>query len=161
MKADSIHGSIGTKMRAAKNIYSFDDFVDICENSSKKIKPVTITYGDFFELSAQHRTRSGKRTQMPLLANVCDVRFVKGKGSSFYKQDFNDEYTEVDFLKSKFSVMDPFPKRNEAPRGIPKSEKTGILKVMDGAPPAKKLLWIDLPENDTVADHSNAVDSGL
>ena len=39
MRADSLHGNIGAKMKKHKNIYTFDDFVDVCRKASKKNQP--------------------------------------------------------------------------------------------------------------------------
>ena len=33
MRADSLHGNIGAKMKKHKNIYTFDDFVDVCRKA--------------------------------------------------------------------------------------------------------------------------------
>lgn len=155
MRADSIHGSIGKKMKQAENIYTFDDFVALCERSSKTITPVLMNFTDFYEFSGEQRARSGKKIKMPLLANVCEVKFSKGRRTMLYKEDFDAPYTEVDFLKSKFDVTGQFPSTRAEPRGIPQSKKTGILDLLCVAPAAKRLFWMNIPERD-VTDLANA-----
>ena len=34
MKADSVHGRIGKKMKKCDNIFTFDDFVQLCNHAS-------------------------------------------------------------------------------------------------------------------------------
>ena len=65
-----------------------------------------------------------------------------------YKEDFDDEYTEVDFLTAKFYVTSQLPPKRTEPRGIAKSKKTGILDLLRVAPAAKKLFWMEIPERD-------------
>ena len=38
MRADSVHGCIGLKMKKYQEIHTFDDFVELCQKASKKIK---------------------------------------------------------------------------------------------------------------------------
>ena len=42
MRADSVHGCIGSKMKKCQKIHTFDDFVELCEKASKKIKAVVM-----------------------------------------------------------------------------------------------------------------------
>ena len=62
MKADSIHGSIGKKMKQAENIFTFDDFVELCQKSSKTITPILMEYIDFYDFNCCERyVRSNSR----------------------------------------------------------------------------------------------------
>ena len=150
MRADSIHGSIGQKMKLAANIYTFDDFLEICKKSSKTITPVVLQHTDFFEFSGKQRSRSGKKTKMPLtlLGKVCEIKFTKGRRTMLYRENFDDPYTEVHFLKSNFEVTGQFPSRRAEPRGIPISKKTEILKLLRVAPGAKKFFWMEIPDRE-------------
>ena len=148
MKADSIHGSIGKKMKQAENIFTFADFVELCQKSSRTITPILMECMDFHDFSGEQRTRNGKKTKMPLLGKVCEVKFSKGRRTMMYKEDFDCEYTEVDFLKTRFDATGQLPPKRTEPRGIPKSKKTGILNLLRVAPAAKKLFWMEIPERD-------------
>ena len=119
MKADSIHGSIGKKMKQAENIFTFDDFVELCQKSSKTITPILMEYIDFYDFSGEQRAPSGKKTKMPLLGKVCEVKFSKGRRTMMYKEDFDDEYTEVDFLKAKFDVTSQLPPKGQSHVAFP------------------------------------------
>ena len=98
------------------------------------------------------RTHSGNKTKMPLLGNV---RFSRGRRSMMYKEDFEDQYTEVDFRKAKFHVTGQLISRRTEPRGIPKT-KTGIHDLLHVASAAKKLFWLDMPERD-VSDLESSI----
>jgi len=104
-------------------------------------------YHEFFEFSGKQRAHSRKKTKMPRLGNVCQVKFTKGKRTMQYKEEFDQGYTEVDFLISKFDVTE-FPSRRSEPHGIPQAKKEGILKLMHVAPSAKRLFWIGIPQRD-------------
>ena len=82
---------------------------------------------------------------MPLLGNV---RFSKGRLTMTYKEDFEDQYTEVDFRKANFHVTGQLISKSTEQRGIPKT-KTGILDLLQVASAAKKLFWLDMLERET------------
>ena len=42
MPADSVHGSIAIKMQKCPEICTFQDFVDVCDKSVAKIKPIVM-----------------------------------------------------------------------------------------------------------------------
>jgi len=54
MKADSIHGSIGKKMRKKPEIITFQDFVDLCNEAGTNIKAVVMEIGDFRDLLVRY-----------------------------------------------------------------------------------------------------------
>jgi len=145
MKADSVHGSIGRRMKKRENIFTFDDFVELCNSASKRIMSIVMSCEDFYGFSGEQRTR-GKKVQMPLLASICEVKFTKGKRSISFK-DFDDNYTEVDFLRPRFK-SDTFPPKQGENRGIPLTKKQAINKLMHVAPAAKKWFWMEIAEQD-------------
>jgi len=89
------------KMKQAENIFTFDDFVELYQTSSKTITSIVLEYTDFYKFS-------GKRTKMPLFGKVCEVKFSMGSRTMIYKDDFDDPYTDVDFLKATFDVTGQF-----------------------------------------------------
>jgi len=52
MKADSIHGSIGKKMRKKPEIVTFQDFVDLNNEAGTNIKAVVMEIGDLYSTLA-------------------------------------------------------------------------------------------------------------
>jgi hypothetical protein len=120
--------------------------------SGKKIKPVVMGTTDFRQFVAQQRTRKTKGLpNLPLLSQICTANFRKGSRALFYKTDFGSDYSEVLFLRPKFDIK-TLPEVKAAARGIPTHKKTGILKLFDGVPAAKRLFWAELPTNDEAHD---------
>ena len=114
MKADSVHGSIGKKMKKCDNIFTFDDFVQLCNHASTVLMNFT---------SEQRCRKSKNKPDLPLLSRISEVKFTKGKSSLEYKVDFDDDvYTEVHFLKPKFDIK-KFPSGHTEARGITKNTK--------------------------------------
>lgn len=147
MKADTIHGNIGNKMKKCENIYNFNDFVDLCSRSSKNIKPVLMHFDDFYEFKGEQRQRKSKNVNLPTISSISEVKFTKGTRSMLFKGDFGDDYTEVDFLRPKFDITS-FPDKHTEPRGIPLTKKEAIIRLLHVAPAAKKQFWINIPEKD-------------
>ena len=108
-------------MKKCENIFTFDDFVELCNNASKRIRPIVMSCDDFYEFSGAQRTR-GKKAPLPLIANICEVRFTKGKRTMSFKEEFADGYTDVDFLKPKFKT-DVLPPKQMECREIPLAKK--------------------------------------
>ena len=142
MKADSVHGSIGKKMKKCDNIFTFDDFVQLCNHASKHTSTVLVNFTDFYHFTSEQRCRKSKnKPDLPLLSRISEVKFTKGKSSLEYKVDFDDNvYTEVHFLKPKFDIK-KFPSGPTEARGITKNKKDNILKLLKVAPAAKKLFY--------------------
>lgn len=149
MKADSVHGLIGRKMKKAAEILTFDDFVDLCDKAGKNIHPITLNEHDFYNFVAMQRARKTKNVTLPLLSNICQVCFKKGSKKLFYKRNFDEEsYSEADFLRPSFDVH-TMPLVHSEARGIPSSKKDGILKLIRVVQSSSKLkFWTDLPVSD-------------
>jgi len=152
MKADSIHGSIGKKLKKQAEILTFPDFVDLVDSSSKFLKPVVLGTADFYEFSAENRTRKTKNVTLPLLTNICSVTFKKDSRLMFFKTDFSQEDTAVDFLKPKFNVSSSFPSPHTKHRGISSSKRDGILQLLKEVPSTKKKFWLELTTCETSRD---------
>ena len=151
MRADSIHGNIGSAMRKRPNIYTFDDFVDVCDGSTKKIKPVTLGVHDFYEFEDGHRARTSKTVTLPLLNKVKVVKFQSGSRSMWFKNNFNGQFEEVNFLKPKFKIDVGVPVKSR-PRGISTAKRQNILNLLQAAPPAKRKFWMEATINDETND---------
>ena len=62
----------------------------LCQKSSKTITPILLEYMDFYDFSGEQRTRCGKKTKMPLLGKVCEVKFSKGRRTMMYNEEDKD-----------------------------------------------------------------------
>jgi len=159
MKADSVHGLIGMKMKKTAEILTFDDFVELCNKAGKKIQPITLSEHDFYNFVPMQRARKTKNVTLPLLADICQVCFQKGSRKLLYKCTFNEEnYTEVDFLRPRFDA-NTLPLTHSQLRGIPSAKKDGIVRLMRVVKSSSKLkFWKDLPVNDAVHDLTESME---
>ena len=161
MAEDSVHGRIGTLMRKKESIYNFDDFIDICRNSGKTMYPICMNLEDFYKFNSGCRTRTARgQRDLPLLSDLCEVKFTKHLSVMQYKSSFTQEkYNECFFLRPNFDLFQ-LPEAIQEPRGLSTSKHSGIMKVMvDAATPSNKMrFWKKLMLNDEVADLVTHVD---
>ena len=66
----------------------------------QKINPVVIQCEDFFCFEDGHRSRQSKKVKLPLLSDLCQVEFKKGRRSMLYKTAFDEDAVEVEFFKA-------------------------------------------------------------
>ena len=151
MRADSVHGSIGKALKSEEIVPDFDNFVDLCNGSSKSIKSVVLHPNDMYQFVDGHRCRSNKKVKLPLLASIVAVKFCKNSRSLFYKSDFDGQYEEVDFLKKKHDIH-TVAATQEGPRGVARKKKESIIKILKGIPATKLKFWSELPVNDNSTD---------
>ena len=61
IRANSVHSSIDRKMKKCPEICTLQDFVDVCDKSGAKTKPMVMQHYDFYEFENDHRNKkSGK-----------------------------------------------------------------------------------------------------
>ena len=156
MSADSVHAGVEKEIRKqpSGNVYDFDDFVEIIQNSNSKkvvaIKAQLETFRAWKKLHSQTKLKSA-----PKLAELRKVKFIRGKKVIFYKLSHNqeEEFVELDFLKQKanISILPP-PMRNK-PRGIPAEKKRNILShLCQYMPVSRERFWTNLEESEDVED---------
>ena len=149
MKADSLHGSFGTKLKANSEIIDYRSFVDILENSRKNVKCVEMKIDDFFEFPSEIRNRKTKAgAGIPFLDSLVEVEFRRGDRRMFYKSSFaEDSQTACDFLLQKCDVR-KFPECKKQQRGLPESKKDAIMNVLLIVPERMRLFWASIDVND-------------
>ena len=151
MRADSVHGSIGRRMKKSAEVCNFDEFVDICTKSAQSIKPIVMQHGDFYQVPEMHRTRTSKKVQLPKISEIRSVKFSKGSRSLTYKRKFDSEEVQVEFLKKNCDVHQVIPTAT-VPRGVSSTKKQNLIKLAKSLPPSKVKFWHDLHVNDDNAD---------
>ena len=153
MKADSLHGSFGAKLKANSKIIDYRSFVDILENSRKNVKCVEMKIDDFFEFPSEIRNRKTKAgAGIPFLDSLVGVEFRRGDRRMFYKSSFaEDSQTACDFLLQKCDVR-KFPECKKKQRGIPESKKDGIMNLLRIVPERMRLFWASIDVNDKAKD---------
>ena len=143
-------------------IATFNDFVEICDNSCKKAKAVIMDVPYIYKFTKENKA-SGKNADMPLIRDIIEVQFKKDNTSMFVKKYFEDEYAEVNFLKNKFVKVDganTFPQPVTQRRGITSQKKNGIIRVLKGVPQEKVIFWSSLAVNEDVPDLQESRDRG-
>ena len=158
MAADSVHGSITTKLKSKSTIYDFQDYVEVIESSRKQLKCATIDHTQMFMFEHQ-----AKKTPI-LLKNVKVVQFRRGSEKMFYKTShIQEEFVELGFLKKaaarEITVKvergeDPLASvpAMEKPRGIPALKKSDVMKLCSTMPSYKAAFFEQLLVNDDSED---------
>ena len=154
--ADSIHGLIGKRMKKRESILNFDDFVELCRGASSKILSIVLEHKNFFKFVSGCRARSTRSNSetLPLIHELCEVKFVRNINVMMYKNDFSEaDFSETSFIRVRYNVFD-LPCAMSESRGITSKKKAGIINAMKkAASPADSLLfWTSLPEDESVPD---------
>ena len=89
--------------------------------------------------------------RLPLLSDLCQVEFKKGRRSMLYKTAFDEDAVEVEFLKPQFNLKIVLPKMTE-PRGVSSKKYKDILKLTVEFSGPKGKFWLELPCNDRSTD---------
>ena len=98
-------------MKTCPEICTFQDFVNICDKSGVKIKPIVMQYHEFYKFEDGHRNRKSRKITLPNFDSIWVARFQKGLLAVCFKQDFERDY-QKDFLKSKFKLNVTQPTKN-------------------------------------------------
>ena len=53
--------------------------MELSQKSSMTITRILLEHMDFYDCSGEQRAHSGKKTKMPHLGNVCEVKYSKGR----------------------------------------------------------------------------------
>jgi len=136
------------------NIYDFQDFAKAVESSNGGNMDVIVMENDNFRnLRSDVSQARLKAPGRPMLADVVQVKFVRGRHTLQYKTSFSAEsFTEFCFLKKSFKLVNPGMMRS-FPRGVSSGKKRDILtKLCPLMPLNRHVFWKNLPENDTVED---------
>ncbi|CAH1104281.1 unnamed protein product [Psylliodes chrysocephalus] len=133
MRADSVHGQIGTQLKKQKEVLDFQDLLNVIDKSSNQTVSKPLTYEDFRGFEDGCRQRSKKAdfgiNIIPLLEDVRIAEFRKSSRSLFYKTSFRQEsYLESSFLKKKFFMT--LPPKLSGNRGINVAKRTKIEEVL-------------------------------
>jgi len=138
----------------AGNIYDFQDFTKAVESSNGgNMDVIVMENNNFRNLRSDVSQARLKAPGRPMLADLVQVKFVRGRHTLLYKSSFSAEvFTEFAFLKKTYKPVNPCPLRS-APRGIPSVKKKDILtKLCPLMPENRCVFWKELPENDSADD---------
>ena len=90
-----------------------------------------------------------RKEKVPILCDLCEVKFVRNKTTMKYKTRFTGDYQEVMFLKDNYDLYKEHG-RLEKDRGISRSKLDNIQSVLkNGATPEDKMhFWNNLVVSD-------------
>lgn len=159
MSADSFHHQVEMALKSKKKVYDFPDFCDCVKaaNSGRVlVKQMRIedfsTWPDYASQAALKKIKP-----RPYLSEMTVVKVVRGSYKLMYKNDFEDDFTEIDVIHKKCAKTGcPKPPPRQNCRGICLKKKEQLLKVFSDASsvmPASRLsFWENLPASETVTD---------
>ena len=97
MSADSFHHQVEKGMNDKKMVFDENDFISIINNTGTAVQ---MEPNDFIQY--ENGLSQGKYTNKPLLANVQEVKFIRGSSEIYWKESLDDEeYEHGLFLKKK------------------------------------------------------------
>lgn len=84
------------------------------------------------------------------LTNIVQARFVRNSFNLWYKCDFEDDSSEINFLqKSAIREIGRRPASNNIRRGIPTDKKQEIVKkLVHLMPQNRQSFWKELPTSE-------------
>lgn len=150
MSADRFHHQVELSLKHQKKTYDFNDFAHAVGNANKsKLNVKKMDYFDFFswkDYKAQQKLT--KSTNRILLKDIVSVNVKRGKFILYTKSNFNENYTELNFLRKtamKINGM-PHPVSLTKPRGIQKEKRDSILQNLSQVLPMnRKTFWENIP----------------
>lgn len=155
MTADGVHGNIESQIKRREAVYDYEDYKDAVQGCRQNIEVLEVQkkYQWIKKKRTPRRNNPNDVLNTFALNSVVDVKFVSGSRKIFFKMDFDDSYSELDFLVKKFNEG-LLPDSNTSPRGIKQSKKDGILSKL--VPSNRRQFWLQLP----VCDESEDLVSG-
>ena len=105
-----------------------------------------MSYTDFYDFRGEQSLAKLKQKGCPKLADMVEVKFVRGSRSLFFKTDVTSSYTEFDFLKKTYQLSVTYHLLHSRPRGIPVAKKAIILnKLLPLMPTSRHIFWNNRP----------------
>ena len=147
MKADSVHGCIGRKLREEPLLYDFDDLNQLIRTAKSDLEVTELNASDILPLLNIRGNTKG----LPKLRSLKAVRFERGSGSIFYKRTFDaSAYLDRKFMG--IADIPTLPISANSLRGINPRKKSEIIKTLVPAMPEdKQCFWKNIAVNE-VAD---------
>ena len=165
MRADSVHGYIGNKMKKRKEVLDWNDLDDVVTSSSRHTKVIHLKHTEVYKFSDLHK-KSLNRKVLPRLELIKVVQFRKGSSKLYFKRNHEErEFQAEEFLQHKYRRLDAgdhfFPTTLTQPRGVNKVKKDAILKQLVPHMSCRKAaFWSDLPAEDNCVDLCCSRDDG-
>ncbi|VVC36395.1 Hypothetical protein CINCED_3A024276 [Cinara cedri] len=106
MSADSFHRQVEQSLKHQKKTYNFDDFIKAVgsANKSRDVK-IMNNFGFYLWINYKSQQKIGKSTNHMLLKDIVCIKAVKDKFILCIQFDFEEECSEVDFLKKNIMTI--------------------------------------------------------
>ena len=152
MSADSYHHLVEKGMNEMKNVYDFQDFVNVLDSNGKSI---VLKSSDFFYFPRGVSEKSKFTEGKPFLDDISIVKFQRGTSKMFWKTSFADlEFKSSEFLQKKMSakclkgLFELNPLYPTGAPGIESSRKNDIItKLIPLMPENRRSFWQNLKES--------------
>ncbi|KAF0695234.1 Uncharacterized protein FWK35_00038743, partial [Aphis craccivora] len=150
MSADSFHHQVEQSLKHQKKTYDFEDFVKAVGAANKsRVDLKIMNYFDFYLwIDYKSQQKISKSTNRVLLKDVVSIKAVRDKFILYTKCNFEEEYSELDFLKKNVMKMSGMarPEPLKGPCGIPVEKKNDILNNLKQViPQNRKQFWENIP----------------
>ena len=143
MRSDSIHGLIGKRLKQTAEVLTFQDLIELIQDSKKDVLVAPLAAGDFTNFP---NLKTGNRA-LPKLRGLKEVRVQKGSPYLMYKRDLN----ALDYFQRRFAFdeIPPIPISKNVARGINIAKKATICsQLVPQMVEEKRDFWVTLPTGD-------------
>ena len=149
MRPDSIHGSIGAKMKKISSIFDWQDLTEVVSQASKGIRVINMRPQHIYQFRDFHI----KSKNMPKISSLKAVKVAKNSRKLFFKANHQQKvYFEEEFV-SRHQEASTLPPSILKERGMNTKKKDAIVKVLvPHMPPGKAAFWKKLPTSDFSVD---------
>lgn len=151
MSADNFHHQVEHQLKRQGKTYDFYDFVDsVAAANNGKVTVKNMQFTDFYKWKDHHSIHKMKNPSndiKPYLSELVYVLAERGSYSIKYKNKFEGELQELDFLKKgSKNTISQIPQCNLKPVGIEGNIKLDIVKKLGPLMPDNRLkFWRELP----------------
>lgn len=158
MSADSFHHQVEKSLKQKGKVLDFEDYKNCVElsNSGKTIC-IQMHVNDFLDVKDySSRFKLNKTIPKPYLSKFCEVNFIKGFNTLFYRTKFNEDPIELCILTAKSLKQGMTqPETKTSAREISVVRKNNLIKKLQemSLPKSRLKFWEELSE--TVAGEAD------
>lgn len=149
MSADSFHHQVEQSLKKKKKVCDWEDYKQcVFEANSKNVSIVENkmeNFHDWKDYTSQYKLN--KITPRPFINDMVYLIFTRGKLTLQYKNDFDQDFIEVNILLKAMEKRGVIPKpvAKQQPRGIAKSRKENLVRKLEEILPPNRLeFWKNL-----------------
>ncbi len=152
MSADAFHHQVELSLKRTGKVYDFNDFKSAVQKAgTSRVNVREMKIDNFLEwqdFTSQYKLK--KIQPRPYLNSMVWIRFKRGFNSCWYKNNFEDEFRELNFLNAKqMKEGIEKPGCRVSCRGVREARKSNLLKALKPIIPKNRItFWETLPTNE-------------